>query len=133
MLSIGFTNQAHRIEMVVRNALDGTTFVSSRSEDDGRHIVIEARRPNGRISTVRFRAVSDAAATSGTAAGVPLKLQGVRAGGAGCLSLSRFGPAFRGVPRGTARVRIDAGGAKLDIVCEDAEWWEDEVAPPGAQ
>jgi hypothetical protein len=119
--------------MVVRNALDGTTFVASHSEEEGRHVVIEGRRPDGRHASVRFRAVHDAEATAGTMAGVPLRLQNVRAGGGGCLSLLWFVPAFRAVPRGAARVRIDAGGAKLDIVCEDAEWWEDEAAPPGAQ
>jgi hypothetical protein len=87
------------------------------------------------MAAVRFRAVRDASATSGTAAGVPLHVSGVKAGGGGLLSLllGSFVPAFRSVPRGAARVRIDAGGAKLDIVCEDAEWWEDEPAPHGAQ
>jgi hypothetical protein len=27
------------------------------------------------------------------------------------------------------RVRIKAGTALIDVVCQDAEWWED---PPGA-
>jgi hypothetical protein len=39
--------------------------------------------------------------------------------------VSRFFPIF--VPPGPeyARVRIDAGPATLDIVCQDAEWWEE--------
>lgn len=118
--------------MIVRNALDGTTFVASRSEENGRHLVIDGRRPDGRRTSVRFRAVSNAEATAGTAAGVPLKLRSVASGPSGCLPLGWFFPALRGIPRGVSRVRIDAGGAKLEIICEDAEWWEDEAAPPGA-
>jgi hypothetical protein len=133
--ALAFANQEQRIQMVVRNALDGTTFIASRSEEDGRHLVIIGRRQDGRMAAVRFRAVREASATTGTAVGVPLRLAGVKGGGGGLLSLllGWFIPAFRGVPRGAARVRIDAGGAKLDIVCEDAEWWENEPAPPGAQ
>lgn len=132
MPAIAFTNQGQRIEMIVRNALDGTTFVASRSEEGGRHLVIEGRRANGRLTSVRFRAVSDAEASAGTEAGVPLKLRGVAAGPSGCLPLGWFFPALRGIPRGVSRVRIDAGGAKLEIICEDAEWWEDDATPPGA-
>ena len=131
MPTLAFTDQSQRLRMIVGNALDGTTFVASRSEENGRHLVIEGRRPDGRVSTVRFRAVSNAEATSGTAHGVPLKLRGVQSGPTGCLPLGWLIPALRGIPRGVSRVRIDAGGATLDIVCEDAEWWEDEAAPGG--
>jgi hypothetical protein len=133
MPAIAFTNQEQRLRMIVHNALDGTTFVASRSEDGGRHLVIEGRRGDGSLASVRFRAVSNAEATAGTAPGVPLKLKGVHSGPSGCLPLGWFIPAFRGIPRGVSRVRIEAGGARLDIICEDAEWWEDEAAPPGAQ
>jgi hypothetical protein len=123
----------HRLTSIVRQALDGATFVASRAEEGGQHLVIEARRPDGRLASVRFRAVSDAEASAGTAVGVPLTLRSVDSGPSGCLPLGWFIPALRGIPRGVSRVRIDAGGAKLDIVCQDAEWWEDEATPPGAQ
>jgi hypothetical protein len=131
MSTLAFTDQTHRLRMIVSNALDGTTFVASRSEENGRHLVIEGRRADGRLSAVRFRAVSDAEATSGTEVGVPLKLRDAQAGPTGCLPLGWLIPALRGIPRGVSRVRIDAGGATLNIVCQDAEWWEDEVAPGG--
>ena len=132
MPALAFTDQTQRLRRVVGNALDGASFVASRSEEDGRHLTIEARRPDGRMVTVRFRAVKDAEATSGTTAGVPLRLKNVTAGGGGCLLpfAGRLLPALRSVPRGSSRVRIAAGDAELDIICEDAEWWEDE-APPG--
>ena len=131
MSALAFTDQSHRLSMIVSNALDGTMFVASRSEENGRHLVIEGRRDDGRVSAVRFRVVSNAEATSGTEVGVPLKLKNVNAGPTGCLPLGWLIPAFRGIPRGVSRVRIDAGGATLDIVCQDAEWWEDEAAPGG--
>ena len=116
--------------MIVGQALDGTTFLESHAEENGRHLVIEARRPDGRHTAVRFRAVTNAEATAGTAVGVPLKLRNVVSGPTGCLPLGWFLPALRGIPRGVSRVRIDAGDARLDIVCQDAEWWEDD-APSG--
>jgi len=128
---MNFTNQEHRLRMIVSHGLDGTTFVASHSEEGGRHLVIEARRPDGQATTVRFRAVSNAEATSGTAVGVPLKLNSVRSGPTGCLPLGWFIPALRGIPAGVSRVRIDAGDARLDIICQDAEWWEDDAAPGG--
>ena len=33
-------------------------------------------------------------------------------------------PSMRNVGGGYVRVRIEAGAAMLDIVCQDAEWWE---------
>ena len=126
-----FTNQEHRLRMIVGNALNGTTFLASHAEEDGKHLVIEARRSDGRHSAVRFRAVSNAEATTGTEVGVPLKLANVVSGPTGCMPLGWFFPALRGIPRGVSRVRIEAGDARLDIVCQDAEWWEDEAAPGG--
>lgn len=116
--------------MVVGQALDGTVFEGARAEENGRHLVIEARRQDGRKTAVRFRAISDASAANAVPAGAALRLRGVQAGPTGCLPLGWFIPALRGIPRGVSRVRIDAGDARLDILCQDAEWWEDD-APPG--
>ena len=127
-----FTDQSGRLERIVSNALEGATFQSSHSEEGGRHLVIQARRPDGQLVTLRFRAVQDAEAISGTAVGSPLRLKSVSAGPTGCLPLGLFFPQFRGILRGVCRVRIEAGGAQLDIVCQDAEWWEEEPKPDGA-
>lgn len=121
-----FTDQSGRIGRIVSNALDGTSFVASYPEEGGRHLVIEAMRPGGRKVGVRFRAVSDAEATAGTVVGSALQVRSVAGGPTGCLPLGWLFPQFRGIPRGVSRVRISAGNARLDIVCQDAEWWEDE-------
>jgi hypothetical protein len=39
--------------------------------------------------------------------------------------VSRFFPLFKPPGPAYARVRIDAGPATLEIVCQDAEWWEE--------
>jgi len=127
-----FTDQGQRLRLIVSKALDGASFSASRAEEGGRHLVIEAVRPDGRRVAVRFRAVQDAEATTGTNVGSLLKLRKVQAGPTGSRLLGLLFPAFRGIPRGVCRVRIDAGSAQLDIVCQDAEWWEDEAQPGGA-
>jgi hypothetical protein len=134
MSALGFTDQTQRLRRIVSNALDGASFEASRSEEEGRHVVIEAKRPDGRPVTVRFRAVRDAEATGSPAVGTQLRLKGVSAGGSGCLLpfVSKLFPALRAVPRGASRVRIEAGEAELDIICEDAEWWEDEPPSGGS-
>lgn len=134
MPALSFTDQSERLRRIVANALDGTGFESSRAEEEGRHLVIEARRPDGRLVSVRFRAVKDAEATAGPARGTPLRLRNVTAGGGGCLLplAGRWFPGLRGIPRGSSRVTIGAGAAQLAIVCEDAEWWEDETPQGGA-
>jgi hypothetical protein len=127
---LAFTNQTDRLRRIVSNALDGTTYQTSYIEEqERRHLVIEARRADGRLVNVRFRAVKDSVATADVPAGAPLRLNSVAAGG-GCLVPSRFFPhLFPNVPAGSARVRIRAGDVRLDIVCEDAEWFEDEAPP----
>jgi hypothetical protein len=57
-------------------------------------------------------------------------VRGIDVRDSGCLSFL-LGFAFFLAPRsrapvaGSVRVRIDAGAARLDIVCQDAVWWED--------
>ena len=113
------------------NALSGTTYVSSETEENGRMVLLKARRQDGTLVNVRFRAVSSSDATDEPAAGDTLRPGSVRAGGGGCLMLlGGWIPALRGVPRGYSRVRIEAGEARLDIVCQDVEWWEDGPGAP---
>lgn len=93
-------------------------------------LVVEARRPNGAHVTLRFRGVSNSEATSTPAPGSPLKLGGI--GSTEGFSLAGFFfPFLRRATPGYARVRIDAGDARLEIVCQDAEWWEEPGVPGG--
>ncbi len=132
MPELAFTDQTDRLRRIVSNALNGTTYEGSRvEEEDRRHLLIEARRPDGRQVSVRFRAVKDSVATDEIPAGAQLRLNSVHAGG-GCFLPSRLFPhLFPNIPAGSSRVRIDAGDVRLDIVCEDAEWFEDEAPPQG--
>ena len=123
MTAYAFTDQRGRIERIVEQALAGATYVSSRNEEP-RMLVLEARRADGKRVTLRFRGLRDSEANETPAAGAPLRLRGVDESTGGCVLLFVL-PFFPRIPRGAARVRIDAGATKLNIVCEDAEWWED--------
>jgi hypothetical protein len=96
-------------------------------------VVIEARRADGRRVGLRFRGVSESrASASAPAVGASLRLQGVGSA-AGCLSFGILFPfpwIFGRQAAGSSRVRIDAGGVGLNIVCQDAEWWEEDPAGP---
>ncbi len=114
-----------RLRNVLSRALTGSTYVSSRREPD-RVFVLEARRSGGKPVTLRFLGTSTTEADSDPDPGVALKLAGVDSTG---------GPWWRVLVARTARlpahgtrVRIEAGKAKLEIVCEDVEWWEDGPA-----
>jgi hypothetical protein len=130
MSALGFTDQRGRLRRILENSLEGAAYLSSETEEDGRMVVIRARRPDGQRVAVRFRAVSSSDASQQPEVGAVLRLHSVSVSRGGCLSLLspfwlfRRGP---GVPQmsDSARVRIDAGAARLDIVCQDAEWWED--------
>jgi hypothetical protein len=105
----------------LENALAASVFEAAR-EEDGRIVVIETRRGDGRRIGLRFRGVQSSNAASADA-GAALKLKGVNAAGRGLLGMVI--PGMRGPSIGYARVRIEAGGALLDIVCQDVEWWEE--------
>lgn len=126
MPALGFTDQRERLRRILGNALQDATFLASRSEDDGRIVVIEAQRSDGRRIGVRLRGVSKSAASETPVAGSALSLRRVSPPPS---SLLRFltPVLLRGPERGYARVRIDAGSAHLDISCEDAEWWEEDA------
>jgi hypothetical protein len=120
-----FTNQRDRLRRVVENALANATYESSR-EEDGRLLVLEARRrPDGKYVVLRFRGVRQSDATETPVSGSSLRL--VSIGSAEKFSLLRLFFPFARAGSGAARVRIDAGAARLDIVCEDAEWWESDT------
>jgi hypothetical protein len=125
--ALGFTDQRQRLRRIVENALDGATYEASHSEADGRLLVIEARRAGGQRIVLRFRGVRRSDADAMPAAGTTLRLQGVSADRVSCIGvvIPIIGPILSR-SSGASRVRIEAGATRLDIVCEDAEWWEDE-------
>jgi hypothetical protein len=128
MSALAFTDQRERLRRIVESALTGATYESSREEEGGRMLVIEAKRADGRHIGLRFRGVRDSEATEAPAPGASLRLKTV--GSAEKFSLLRlFFPLARTPGSGAARVRIEAGSARLDIVCEDAEWWEADEPP----
>jgi hypothetical protein len=130
MPALGFTDQRGRLLRILENSIQGAMYDSSETEEDGRMVVLHAHRRDGQRLTVRFRAVSSSDASEEPQPGATISLRGVDSAEGGCLSLFRYLPPFRftriSAPvAGSARVRIDAGAARLDIVCQDAEWWED--------
>jgi hypothetical protein len=128
MPALGFTDQRARLRRILDNALAGAIYDSSERESDGRLLVIHAHRGNGRPVTVTFRGVNDSEATAEPQAGASLRLKSVGVVGHGVSSLLGFVfPQLRTPGPGYARVRIEAGAARLDIVCQDAEWWEDDA------
>ena len=123
-----FTDQNGRIRRTLQVALaEGSVFEKSRSEDGGRMVVIEARRMDGTRVAVRFRGVQKSTMSLEPEAGTALRLLGV--GPAGVNLLRLFFPRVGSMAGGLVRVRIDAGSAQLEIVCQDAEWWEEESQP----
>ena len=123
MSALDFTDQRERLRRIVENALEGATYEASREEASGQMLVIEAKRQDGRHVSVRFRGVRESVATAAPAPGSRIRISGV--GSAEKFSLLRLAfPFSRGPGLGAARVRIEAGASRLDIICEDAEWWE---------
>ena len=132
MSALNFTDQHQRLRRIVENALEGATYRASH-EEEPRLLVLEAVRPDGRHVTLRFRGVKVSEASATPEAGATMRLLGV--GSAERFSILRFLifiPRTRYAGQDYARVRIEAGSARLDIVCQDAEWWEDEAGPGAA-
>jgi hypothetical protein len=128
--ALAFTDQQGRIRKVLENALPGTAYVSSVRETEASTLLLTGRRA-GKLVNVRFRAVRESDASAEPAAGSALRLRKV--GDAAKFSFWRILlPIPHGHSPSYARVTIEAGDARLDIICQDAEWWEDE-APPEQQ
>ena len=130
MPALAFTDQRERLRRIVENALEGCTYDSSR-EEEGRLLLVEARRQaDGARVYLRFRGVERSEATADPAPGSAIRLGGVGAPrGSGILDfVIPFRRLFR--PRSNAlRVSLAVGSARIEVFCEDAEWWE-ETAPP---
>jgi hypothetical protein len=116
-------NQKERLSRIVGNALDGSTYESTRSEEDGKMLVLQARRSDGRQVNLRFRAVRESEATADIEAGSPLRLKSVGSGTKRSI-LGLLVPILRTPAPQYSRVTIEAGAARLQVVCQDVEWWE---------
>src|SRR6266545_8079212 len=124
-----FVDSHARLRTIVSRALEGCTYESSTREEGGR-LVVMARRPTGARVHLRFLGVQDSETTMPPEAGSRLHLVGVSSQ-RGAWFWKLFRPnVFYHHSAGEVRVRIEAGTARMEIVCQDAEWWED---PPGAQ
>jgi hypothetical protein len=84
-------------------------------------ILLHATRAGGGRVHVRFRGVKESTTDHDPNPGDPLRLKGV--GGSPLWAI--LVPPFLRTTTYSTRVRIDAGTARLEIVCEDVEWWED--------
>jgi hypothetical protein len=123
-----FPHPKNRVRRVVEAALADATYLSSRSEADGSMVLLQARRSDGRRVSVRFRGVRESEATAEPEFGTPLRV--VKVGNGNPFNIvSTLLPILRPPGPPHARVTIQAGTARLDIVCQDAEWWEDEASP----
>ena len=77
---------------------------------------------------MRFRGVRESNATAEPEFGAPLRV--VKVGNGNAFNIVSMAASDSETARSAyARVTIEAGTAMLDIVCQDAEWWEDEAPP----
>ena len=120
-----FPGPHERIRRILDNALANCTYVSSGSENGGQTFVLRASRTDGRQVGVRFYGLRDDQPDDGRhpEPGSTLRVQSVKRDNVSLIS--RLFPIFKPPGPAYARVRIDAGPATLDIVCQDAEWWEE--------
>jgi len=126
MPALNFTDQQGRMRRILENSIEGTLYDSSETEEEGHMVVLHGHRQDGTKVSVRFRAVFSSDASEEPEPGAVMSVRGVDLVRPGCLSALGFVfPRFRTVGAGNTRVRIDAGAARLDIVCQDAEWWDD--------
>src|SRR6266568_9498789 len=130
MLSdVTFVDPHSRLRTIVSRAVEGCIFESSTQEAGGR-LVILARRTNGAKVHLRLLGVQDSGSTTLPETGSRLHVVGVSSQ-RGTWFWKLFMPnVFHHHSTGEVRVRIKAGTALTEIVCHDAEWWED---PSGAQ
>jgi hypothetical protein len=121
------TDPRLRIRNTLTQALSGTVYDSSRRDGDT-VFVLRVRRATGKTADLRFLGLKTCEVDMEPEIGSALTLRGVGSPDSSLLRL--FVPRVLRGPSFSSRVRIDAGKARLEIVCEDVEWWEDD-APAG--
>lgn len=117
-----FPGPQDRIRRILEGVLVDCTYEASRQEGDT-NLVLHGRRKDGKDVFVRFRGVKDSDTDVQPERGAPLALKDVKRESVGFVS--RFFPIIKPPGPAHARVRIEAGSATLEIVCQDAEWWEE--------
>jgi hypothetical protein len=125
--TLGLLDPTERLRRILRIALRDCVYVASRAEE-GRQFVLDARRSNGKAVQVRFRGVHSTEIAPRPAAGAPLRIASIRSGRTLGSLLGLLLPWLRVSAPAPARVTIAAGEARIEVVCEDAEWWEDDSA-----
>jgi hypothetical protein len=113
-------DQRARLRNLLNSALAGASFESTE-QDGGLLRVLHATRSGGRVH-LRFLGVKESKTSAEPQPGSVLSLGGV---GGTARIWEVFLPFFLRTSSNAAHVRIDAGAARLEIVCEDVEWWED--------
>jgi hypothetical protein len=116
----GVIDPVARIRHILGRALEGCTFEAFHREGE-RALVLDSRR-NGAHVGLRFLGLKTLHVDGSPEKGERLRLLGVS--NPDGLLRTMMPAILRGPGQGT-RVRIEAGKAKLEIVCEDVEWWED--------
>ena len=112
-----------RIKRILDNALGACTYISASKDADAHMLVLHTLRTNGRRVGVRFRGVKESETTGEPTSGASIKVRSVKKEGGSVVG--RLFWIYKAPELPNARVRIDAGPATLDIVCQDAEWWEE--------
>ncbi len=129
-MSLAFTDPNRRLQRILTSALE-SCLLDTIVEEPERRIVINAHRAEGQVVGVRFFGIEKFDATVEPEPNSLIKIRGVGTGGGLSLFLRHFLPwKQQSIPLGS-RVRIEAGGAQLTIDCQDAEWWQEDEAPPG--
>jgi hypothetical protein len=121
-----------RLRNIVSRALNGCAYEGSSRPERGM-LVIDGRRPDGTRVHVRFRGVQDSESTAQPEAGGKMRLLQVSSAQRFSILqilMTRF-PQHRFSSE--ARVRIEAGKARIDVVCQDVEWWEEPPGSPGTR
>jgi hypothetical protein len=117
MSALGFEQgNKGRLRRLLTSAIDGTSFISV--EEEGGKVVLAARR-NGLALHVRFLGVKSKTLPDDVPSGTVLKVRKVTEAGS---LLRRI---FLRSAMSQSRVTIQAGDSVIEVVCEDAEWWED--------
>ncbi len=123
-----FTDPKRRLERILSNALDGC-LIDTIVEEPEKRLVINAHRAHGQPVGVRFFGLHYWSASVEPEPNSAIKIGGVSTGGGSKLFWRHFLPWHQRPIALGSRVRIEVGGARLVIDCEDAEWWQEEAQP----